>query len=191
MSASPDTPLDTPLDHRERAAIARLHALLELLPSALDRKLAPLGVTSFEYTLLDALDTAPELRLRLTALAGRTNATLPRLSRVVSALERRGLVERAACPEDGRATNAILTARGTEVVTECRGHYAEAARALILSGLRELPGDGVAQLTDVSTAILGALDPDRRLAARCGTGEPACPADPPTAAHPTAAHPTA
>ena len=68
------TTATTPLDLRERVAIARLHALLELLPAALDRHLAPAGITSFEYTLLDALESDPTQRLRLSNLAGRTNA---------------------------------------------------------------------------------------------------------------------
>ena len=45
-------------------------------------------------------------------LATRTNATLPRLSHVVRRLEERGLVERAPCPSDGRATDARLTDEG-------------------------------------------------------------------------------
>ena len=47
----------------------------------------------------------------MTALASRTNATLPRLSRVISRLEDAGLVERTPCPEDRRATNAVLDRR--------------------------------------------------------------------------------
>lgn len=172
------TTATTPLDLRERVAIARLHALLELLPAALDRHLAPAGITSFEYTLLDALESDPTQRLRLSNLAGRTNATLPRLSRVVSSLERRGLVERSACPEDGRATNAALTPLGAQLVVETRERYAAAARSLILDGLATLPGDGVAQLTDVSFAILGALDPDRRCTVSQEAPGPQCPADP-------------
>ena len=58
------------------------------------------------------LSEAPERTLRMTALARRTNATLPRLSHVVRRLEDRGLVERFPCPEDGRATNARLTDAG-------------------------------------------------------------------------------
>lgn len=168
----------TPLDLRERVAIARLHALLELLPAALDRHLVPAGITSFEYTLLDTLEADPTHRLRLSALAGRTNATLPRLSRVVTSLERRGLVVRSACPEDGRATNAALTPLGATLVVETRARYAAAARTLILDGLATLPGDGVAQLSEVSFAILGALDPDHRRDVSTGSGATSCAADP-------------
>ena len=44
------------------------------------------------------LSEAPERTLRMTALAARTNATLPRLSRVISGLEQSGLVVREPCP---------------------------------------------------------------------------------------------
>src|SRR5687768_1054603 len=103
------------LTQDQRVAVARLHALLELLPTALDKELAPAGITSFEFTLLEALHDADDHRLRLSALASRTNATLARLSRVVSSLERKDLVLRAACEEDGRATNAVLTDAGEAV----------------------------------------------------------------------------
>lgn len=174
--------MPTPLTHAERVAIARLHALLELLPTALDRHLAPAGITSFEYTLLEALAEAPGRLLRLSALASRTNATLPRLSRVVTALERRGLVERIPCPSDRRATNARLTDAGAALQRESADRYAEGARSLILDGLATLPGDGVAQLTELSYAILSALDPEQRLAVTAaGAG---CAADPAPAAEP-------
>ena len=45
---------------------------------------------------------------RMTDLARQTNATLPRLSHVVKRLEGRGLIERFPCPEDRRATNALI-----------------------------------------------------------------------------------
>ncbi|MFD1714489.1 MarR family winged helix-turn-helix transcriptional regulator [Amnibacterium flavum] len=170
------------LRYEERVAVARLRALLELLPTALDRQLAGAGVTSFEYTLLEALNEADRHRLRLTALASRTNATLARLSRVVTGLERKGYVVRAACEEDARATNAVLTDAGERAFAASRPLHDEAVRRMILDGL----GDGeVAQLADLSYAILSKLDPDRRLAVTAG-GSPAtgsedavaCAADP-------------
>lgn len=189
--------MPAPLTHAERVAIARLHALLELLPTALDRHLAPASVTAFEYTLLESLAEAELNRLRLSELAAKTNASLPRLSRVVTSLEKRGLVQRLPCPEDGRATNAVLTESGSATHLASRGLYAEGARALILDGLGELPGDGVQQLADLSYAILRALDPSRRLAVSASgsggsadpsaEGDPTCSADPAEAAEPACA----
>lgn len=169
----------SPLTHPERVAVARLHALLELLPTALDKQLAPTGLTSFEYTLLEALAEAAGGRLRLSALASRSNATLPRLSRVVTGLERKGHVLRAPCEQDGRATNAVLTEDGRRVLAEATPLYADAVRRMILDGLDD---DGVDDLARLSYAVLDRLDPDRRLAITVEAGDaaaqPACAADP-------------
>jgi DNA-binding MarR family transcriptional regulator len=145
---------ESTLRHEERVALARLHALLELLPTALDKELSPEGLTSFEFTLLEALSESADQRLRLSALASRTNATLPRLSRVVPGLERKGLVRRAPCPEDGRATNAELTEQGLRTYRSSRPRYDSAVRRMVLDGLDER---GVAQLTELTYAILAKL----------------------------------
>lgn len=167
------------LSYPERVAIARLHALLELLPTALDKRLAVAGVTAFEHTLLDALALSDEHRMRLSELARKTNATLPRISRVVSSLERRGLIERAPCAADGRATNAVLTATGLAAHEASQALYASAVRELVLEGLGKLPGDGVAQLTDLTYAVLTSLDADSsRTASFAGDPAPDCVADP-------------
>lgn len=168
----------TSLTHPERVAVARLHALLELLPTALDKQLAPVGLTSFEYTLLEALAEADAGRLRLSALASRSNATLPRLSRVVTGLERKGYVLRAPCEQDGRATNAVLTDAGRAARAEAAPLYADAVRRMILDGLDD---DGVDDLARLTYAVLDRLDPDRRLTITAEATEadaPACAADP-------------
>lgn len=163
------------LTHPERVAVARLHALLELLPTALDKQLAPVGLTSFEYTLLEALAEADAGRLRLSALASRSNATLPRLSRVVTGLERKGYVLRAPCEQDGRATNAVLTDAGRAARAGAAPLYADAVRHMILDGLDD---DGVDDLARLTYAVLDRLDPDRRLAITSEGKAPACAADP-------------
>lgn len=163
------------LTTQERTAIARLHALLELLPSELDRQLADTGITSFEFTLLEALSEAERSRLRLSALASRTNATLPRLSRVVSALERKGLVMRAPCDDDGRAINAVLTSAGESAYARSRPLYDDAVRRLILDGLDD---DGVSSLASLTFSMLSKLDPQHRMAVTADGSEPVCAADP-------------
>src|SRR4051794_25516291 len=109
-----DVTVDTAwLDRTQRRAWIRLVAVLELLPGVLDAQLRrDANVTGFEYYVLAMLSEAPGRTLRMTELARQTNATLPRLSHVVSRLESRGLVARFPCPEDRRATNAPLTEAG-------------------------------------------------------------------------------
>ena len=48
----------------------------------------------------------------MSLLADLVNASLSRLSHLVTRLESRGLVRREPDPEDGRFTNAILTDKG-------------------------------------------------------------------------------
>lgn len=169
------------LRYDERVAVARLHALLELLPTALDKRMQQAGLTSFEFTLLEALAETDDGRLRLSALASRTNATLARLSRVVTGLERKDLVRREPCADDARATNAVLTAEGRRVHEAGVPLYAAAVSSMILDGLDE---SGVDDLARLSYAILTRLDPDRRLAVTAGEPGSDCPADPAPPAEP-------
>jgi DNA-binding MarR family transcriptional regulator len=150
------------LDEAERAAWLRLIAVVELLPSALDTQLRrDSQLTHFDYYVLAMLSEAPERTLRMTALALRTNATLPRLSHVVRRLEERRLVERFPCPQDGRATNARLTSVGWERVVAAAPGHVEAVRRHVFDALTAAQ---VTQLREICDALLPTLDPDRTLA---------------------------
>jgi DNA-binding MarR family transcriptional regulator len=142
----------------ERVAWVRLAAVLELLPGVLDTQLRrDADLTHFEYFVLAMLSETPDRTLRMTSLAMRTNATLPRLSHVVRRLEDRGLVERFPCPQDGRATNARLTEAGwTKVVATAPGHV-ENVRQHVLDAL---DAEQVRQLAAITEAILMRVDPD-------------------------------
>lgn len=145
------------LDGPELAAWVRLAAVVELLPGVLDSQLRrDAGLTHFEYHVLAMLSEAPERTLRMTALAARTNATLPRLSHVVSRLEDRGLVERCPCPQDARATNARLTPQGWRKVRDSAPGHVANVRQHVIDALT--PGQ-VAQLAAITGAILQRLDP--------------------------------
>src|SRR5271155_1789451 len=61
------------------------------------------GLTLSGLELLARLASVPEHRLRLSVLAGEAGLSLSRVSRIVDALEARGLIERVACPADARA----------------------------------------------------------------------------------------
>ena len=50
--------------------------------------------------------------LRMSQLAAQTNASLSRLSHVVTKLEKRGLVERTPCADSRRVTMCRLTDEG-------------------------------------------------------------------------------
>jgi DNA-binding MarR family transcriptional regulator len=151
------------LTGEELAAWVRLAALLELLPGVLDSQLRhDAGLTHFDYYALAMLSEAPARTLRMTSLAAQTNATLPRLSHVVQRLEDRGLVERFPCPQDARATNVRLTTAGWDkVLRTAPGHVATVRQHVIDA----LTPEQVCQLTGITEAILGRLDPDGAMAA--------------------------
>ena len=150
--------MDTPwLDRRQLRAWIRLVGLLELLPGVLDVQLRrDADVTHFEYYVLAMLSEAPSRTLRMTELARQTNATLPRLSHVVSRLQGRGLVERFPCPEDRRATNARLTASGWAKVQEAAPGHVATVRQRVIDALSD---EQIDQLADIGQAILARLDP--------------------------------
>lgn len=156
--------MDTPwLDRRQLRAWIRLRAVLELLPGALDAQLRrDADLTEFEYQVLAMLSETPGRTLRMTELARRTSATLPRLSHVVTRMEGRGLVERFPCPEDRRATNARLTDGGWAKVRQAAPGHVAAVRRLVLDALTD---EQVDQLAAIGDAVLAPLDPAGTMAA--------------------------
>jgi DNA-binding MarR family transcriptional regulator len=146
------------LNREQQQAWVRLIALVELLPGVLDSQLRrDAGLSHFEYFVLAMLSESPARTLRMTELAARTNATLPRLSHVITRLETRSLVERFPCPEDGRATNARLTETGwAKVVDTAPGHVAT-VRELVIDTLTR---EQTAQLAEIAGAVLERIDPD-------------------------------
>jgi DNA-binding MarR family transcriptional regulator len=143
------------LDPEERAAWLRLVMLLELLPGVLDTQLRrDADLSHFEYFVLAMLSEAPARTLRMTGLATMTNSTLPRLSHVVSRLEDRGYVERKPCPQDRRATNAVLTAAGWDkVVDSAPGHVGHVREQVVDALSREQ----LTELAEICDALLARI----------------------------------
>lgn len=172
------------LSTTELDAWRRFAAVLELLPAVLDAQLtADSHLTHFDYFVLAMLSETPERTLRMTALAARTNATLPRLSRVVSRLERGGLLTRTPCRQDRRATDVTLTDAGSATVVGAAPGHVGTVRAYVLDALTPAEVD---QLATISARLLTRLDPggrmlasaDRSPAAAAGTATSDAPAAP-------------
>jgi DNA-binding MarR family transcriptional regulator len=91
------------------ARLLRVHAAV--LPR-LERALAPTGLSLTWYDVLLVLNAAPGRRLRMTELGAHAVVSRERVSRVVTELERAGLVTRAPNPDDGRSSYASITTEG-------------------------------------------------------------------------------
>ena len=149
------------LSDDEQRSWVRFAAVLELLPAALDLQLTrDEHLTHFDYFTLAMLSETPGRTLRTSALAARTNATLPRLSRVLTRLEEAGFVARTPCPEDRRATNVTLTDAGWNKVVQAAPGHVQHVRSLVLDALTPAQ---IEQLGEISAALLTKLDPDGRM----------------------------
>ena len=149
------------LDDDERASWLSLAGVMTLLPGALDAQLQrDAGLSHFEYMVLAMLSEQPSRTMRMSDLADLANGSLSRLSHVARRLESQGFLERQACAEDGRATNAVLTEAGyAKVVATAPGHVAT-VRRLVFDVLTPAQRN---QLRTINDRILGSLNPG------CGT----------------------
>lgn len=162
-------------DAAARDAWLGLVALTQLLPPLLDSEASRDSASNhYEFFVLSRLAEEPRRRMRLSALAAATNASVSRLSHVMNRLEARGLVARVPCEEDGRATNAVLTDSGEKLVATAAPGHLEAVRDRLLTALT---ADQVAQLAEISGTLLAAIDPARRPSDACASIVEAASAD--------------
>jgi DNA-binding MarR family transcriptional regulator len=100
------------------------------LVRALDAELeAEHGLTLSALEVLARLARAPGRNLRLSALAEACGLSLSRISRIIDALQERGLVERRGVQSDARAVHAHLSGSGLELVKRAQcSHFAAVQR---------------------------------------------------------------
>lgn len=149
------------MDPLESRAWLALIWTMELLPATLDAQLqAEAGMTHFEFMVLSALRQAKGGEMRTKDLAAATNATMPRMSRVVGKLADRGLVERVGDDVDARVTHVHLTSAGRRALVRAVPGHIALVRRLVIDELDE------AQLDALATALeplVARLDPQRRV----------------------------
>lgn len=91
------------------AALLRAHAAV--VPR-LARAVAGAGLQISWYDVLLVLNAAPDRRLRMSDLGAAAVLSREQISRVVTELERAGLVARVANPDDRRSSFATITEEG-------------------------------------------------------------------------------
>lgn len=77
---------------------------------------AAAGVSGAEFGVLLRLARTPGEHLRMSDLAEGAGLSTSGMTRLVDRLEAAGHVERAACPNDRRGLEAVLTAKGRKLV---------------------------------------------------------------------------
>jgi DNA-binding MarR family transcriptional regulator len=151
------------LSQEEEAAWRAFAEVMHKLRWALECQLERDSDLSFiEYHALARLSEEPGHTLRMSTLAAVTNASLSRLSHLVTRLEGRGLVRREPDPADGRLTNAILTDKGYEKLLASAPGHVETVRDLVIDAFS--PAE-LQQLRDASERVVARID-------RQGVGSP-------------------
>lgn len=102
-----------PLTADEDAVVRALSRVIYALPRAIDTDMTrEQGLSLSEYLTLANLSEAADGKLRMSDLAASVDISLSGMTRLVSRLEGRGLVQRVRSSRDGRGSNAILTEQG-------------------------------------------------------------------------------
>ena len=143
------------LTHDEELAWRALMRLMAQLPWALECQLqrdAQLSVV--EYHALAMLSERDNHTMRMSELAVLTNASLSRLSHLITRLEARGLVRREPDHADGRYTLAILTDDGYRHLVASAPAHVRRVRDLVMDALTP---EQVAALRDICGQLLGRL----------------------------------
>ncbi|WP_220447051.1 MarR family winged helix-turn-helix transcriptional regulator [Nonomuraea deserti] len=130
--------------------------------TALDRALAPLGLTNAQYGLLAALSQLsrsgpPPSQRQLADFAGLEPMYVSKLART---LQQAGLIERRDDPDDTRAVRLTLTGSGAELVAAAREKVV-ALDERILAPLGGSSSDDTAQLHGRLLTLLHHLDKEK------------------------------
>ena len=135
-------------EHRQPDLVGEF-ALLDDVAHTLPRADRPTSVMS-------VLSEPDDRTLQMSQLAALTNASLSRLSHVITRLEKKGWVTRCPSAENGRITTARLTDEGFAALDAAAPGHVEAVRELVFDALTPTQ---VEQLAEISEQILDRLDP--------------------------------
>lgn len=109
-----------------------------LLPAALHRELqADVGLSLPDFDVLVQLTDSPEGRVRVTDLARALSWEKSRASHHLTRMERRGLVRREECSDDGRGAFVVLTPQGRTAIEQAAPGHVQTVRALVFDQLTE------------------------------------------------------
>ena len=106
------------------------------LPGVLHRELqTDAGLSLSDFEVLVTLTDTVEGRERVTDLARALSWERSRVSHHVTRMERRGLVERSECRDDGRGAWVVLTEQGRSAIERAAPGHAATVRRLIFDDL--------------------------------------------------------
>ena len=149
------------LDPDEQRAWRATFAGSILLVDQLDRDLRLAhDLTLADYEILVHLSESEAGKLRMAELADAALVSRSRLTHRVNRLSARHLVDREACPTDGRGTFAVLTSTGRKLLREAARTHVESVRTHLVDRLSTDEFDRLGTLlAKVATPLLDSASP--------------------------------
>ncbi len=140
------------LDELESRAWLGFVFTRDMIAAAVGRdSLRASNLTYVEYTVLARLADAPDHRRSFAELASVLEWSQSRLSHQITRMEKRGLVARESIPDDARRTAAVLTGKGSDVLTTAAPAYVASIRRHMIDVLDR---DQLAALADIYDTLL-------------------------------------
>ena len=116
------------------------------------------GLSSPDFEVLVNLTDSPEGRVRVSDLACQMLWERSRLSHHVTRMERRGLVRRAGCVEDGRGAFIEITPEGRSMIERAAPGHVETVRRLVFDVLGDEEATQLETLVDKLLSRIDAAD---------------------------------
>lgn len=145
------------LSARQQQVWRRWLAANAQLPAALHRELqADAGLSLPDFDVLVQLTESSGDRIRVTDLARALSWEKSRTSHHLTRMERRGLVRREQCHDDGRGAFVLLTPEGRAAIEQAAPGHVRAVRSLVFE---QLTHEEVEVLDSALGKVLARLDP--------------------------------
>ena len=112
------------------------------------------GLSMPDFEVLVHLTDSPEGRIRVTDLARLLQWERSRVSHHVTRMERRHLVQRVECTEDGRGAFIVITRRGRAAIEQAAPGHVETVRRLVFDVLSPAEVDALAMIIEKALAEL-------------------------------------
>ena len=95
------------------------------------------GLSMPDFEVLVHLTDSPQGRIRVTDLAKALQWERSRVSHHVTRMERRRLVQRVECAEDGRGAFIVITPQGRAAIEQAAPGHVNAVRRLVFDALSD------------------------------------------------------
>jgi DNA-binding MarR family transcriptional regulator len=139
-------------EYRAWIGYRRMRGLLDL---RIARDLADdSGLSEPDYDVLSSLGDAEDHRARLSDLAARMLWSKSRLSHHIVRMQRRGLVVKEDCADDGRGAVVVLTDEGLRTIEEAAPAHVESVRRHFIDLLTD---EEIATLGEIAGRVLDRL----------------------------------